>query len=206
MNTSPEISAGKSFPGFLARVLRCLPRSDLLAPHKLQDGSSPRTLIPESDSPVERRGEDQATFMRTFGSRRSEDVRRGDFLARVLRCLPRSDLLAPHKLQDGSSPRTLKGHTKLPLVARGRDVPESDSPVERRGEDQATFMRTFGSRRSCDAFPDLTFSLLTNYRTARLRAPSKATRNESPRRRERTCQCGKDSQSHVAAGGQHHFV
>jgi nucleoid-associated protein YgaU len=32
----------------------------------------------------------------------------------------------------------------------------------------------------CDAFPDLTFSLLTNYRTARLRAPSKATRNESP--------------------------
>ncbi|MBZ6397868.1 MAG: hypothetical protein LBF18_22880 [Pantoea sp.] len=35
---------GKSFPGFLARVLRCLPRSDLLAPHKLQDGSSPRTL------------------------------------------------------------------------------------------------------------------------------------------------------------------
>lgn len=34
----------------------------------------------------------------------------------------------------------------------------------------------------CDAFPDLTFSLLTNYRTARLRAPSKATRNESPRR------------------------
>lgn len=35
---------GKSFPGFLARVLRCLARSDLLAPHKLQDGSSPRTL------------------------------------------------------------------------------------------------------------------------------------------------------------------